>query len=306
MTDPQPIATWRLGRHVGREVRVFDRLDSTSSLALALADDPASAGLAIVARSQSAGRGQYGRTWTAPVGSSVLLSAIVFPPPALRPPAILTSWAAVSVCETLADFDERRGLPPPTRFDPTAASRSEGINPSARLAEATIKWPNDVLIAGKKIAGILIEQRTAAGAVAAVVGIGVNVRQSAADFAELPDATSLAIASGRSFDTDAVCRALIERLDAEYDRLLALDLASLGERWQQRLQLVGEPVVAECFDRTVRGHLVEVGLAAVVLQVDGDLVHQPPESIRHLRLDDMYKHTDTGGVDQVQDGNSYN
>jgi BirA family transcriptional regulator, biotin operon repressor / biotin---[acetyl-CoA-carboxylase] ligase len=283
VTLPQPIATWRLGRHVGREVRVFDRLDSTSSLALALADDPASAGLAIVARSQSAGRGQYGRTWTAPVGSSVLLSAIVFPPPALRPPAILTSWAAVSVCETLADLGERRGLSPPeTRRDCTFP---EGISPSARLAGAMIKWPNDVLIAGKKIAGILIEQRTVAGTIAAIVGIGVNVGQSAADFAELPEATSLAIVTGKPFGTDAVCRALIERLDAEYDRLLAGDLTSLGERWQHRLQLVGKPVVAEVFDRAVHGQLVEVGLAAIVLQVDGDLVHLPPESIRQLRLD---------------------
>ena len=288
MTDPQPIATWRLGRHVGREVRVFDRLDSTNSLALALAADPANAGLAIVARSQKDGRGQYGRSWSAPVGSSVLLSTIVLPPPALRPPAILTSWAAVAVCEVIAELtDELRGLSPPNSDKRIDRTCSAGINPAARQADATIKWPNDVLLAGKKVAGILIEQRTTAGGLAAVVGIGVNVRQAPADFAELPDATSLAIASGRMLDTDAVCRALLERLDVEYVRLLDGELPSLGERWQRRLQLVGKPVVAECFDRTIHGQLIEVDLSAVVLQVDGDLVHLPPESVRHLRLHGM-------------------
>jgi BirA family transcriptional regulator, biotin operon repressor / biotin---[acetyl-CoA-carboxylase] ligase len=245
-----------MGRHVGREVRVFDRLDSTNSVALALADDPANAGLVVVARCQSAGRGQYGRSWSSPVGSSVLLSAIVFPPPTLRPPAILTSWAAVAVCEVIAE-----------------------------LGDATIKWPNDVLLGGKKVAGILIEQRTTAGALAAVVGIGVNVRQSSADFAELPGATSLAIAADRQLDTEAVCRALIERLDAEYGRLLDGELSDLGERWQRRLRLVGEPVIAECFDGPIRGRLVEVGLSAVILQVDHELLHLSPASIRQLRLD---------------------
>ena len=84
---------------------------------------------------QTAGRGQYGRVWTAPAGSSVLLSVLLFPPPALRRPTLLTAWAAVSVCETIQEL--------------------------ANLS-ATIKWPNDVLINGRKVCGILIEQRTVA------------------------------------------------------------------------------------------------------------------------------------------------
>src|SRR5262245_42686943 len=146
---------------VGGRVLLYDCLDSTNALALSLASDPASDGRVLVAREQTAGRGQHGRSWQSPPGTSVLLSAILFPPPPLRRPAILTAWAAVSVCDTVRDV---AGL------------------------DATIKWPNDVLIGGRKACGILIEQRGGT-----VIGIGLNVRQTAAIFeaAGLPDATSL-------------------------------------------------------------------------------------------------------------------
>src|ERR1019366_3193428 len=129
-------------------------LDSTNSLALSLAHDPTQNGLVVIAHAQSAGRGQYGRSWHAPPGSSVLLSVLLFSPPTLRRPSLLTAWAAVSVCEAilkLADLD------------------------------AQIKWPNDVLVQGKKVCGILIEQRTITHAdfpLATVVGIGLNVSQT--------------------------------------------------------------------------------------------------------------------------------
>src|SRR5262249_41132465 len=119
-----PIEEWTEdGRRVGRRVLVYDRIDSTNALALTLAGDPGSDGLVLVAREQTAGRGQQGRTWLSPAGSSVLLSAVLFPPPHLRRPALLTAWAAVSVCETVR---ETTGL------------------------VATIKWPNDVFLQGRK------------------------------------------------------------------------------------------------------------------------------------------------------------
>src|SRR5207245_2431978 len=111
-------------RRLGRRVLVFDQLDSTSTYAAGLAGDPANDGMVILAREQTAGRGQHGRTWSAPAGSSVLLSVLLFPPPELRRPAILTAWVAVSVCETILKLT---GL------------------------QAKIKWPNDVLIRGKKV-----------------------------------------------------------------------------------------------------------------------------------------------------------
>src|SRR5205823_9975342 len=99
-----PTQEWTENRcRVGRRVLLYDWVESTNSLALELAGDPASDGLVLVAREQTAGRGQHGRTWLSPAGSSVLLSAVVLPPPSLRRPAILTAWAAVPGCESIRE-----------------------------------------------------------------------------------------------------------------------------------------------------------------------------------------------------------
>jgi len=160
-TSVKPADIWNLPtRRLGRQTIVFNQLDSTNTFAAPLADDPANDGLVVVAREQTAGRGQYGRVWQAPPGSSVLMSVLLFPPAPLRRPALLTAWAAVSVCETILQL--------------------------AKL-QAKIKWPNDVLIHGKKVCGILIEQRTGASAefpLATVVGVGLNITQSAEMFAQ--------------------------------------------------------------------------------------------------------------------------
>src|SRR5438067_7450290 len=148
-----PREEWQLDtRRLGRRVLVYDRVDSTSTRAAALAVDPANDGVVILADEQTAGRGQYGRTWTCPGGAGVPMSVLLFPPPALRRPAVLTAWAAVSVCEVIR---QTAGL------------------------QARIKWPNDVLIQGRKVSGILIEQSRGT-----VAGIGLNVNQSAAAFAQ--------------------------------------------------------------------------------------------------------------------------
>jgi len=244
------------GRRIGRRVLLYDRVESTNSLALALAGDAEADadGLVLVAREQTAGRGQHGHTWLSPAGSSVLLSAVLFPPPALRRPAILTAWAAVSVCETVRELT---GL------------------------DATIKWPNDVFLIGRKTCGILIEQRQGV-----VIGIGLNVNQGADMFhaAGLPEAISLSAATGGAFDCRDVTRRLIGRLDADFRRLAEGDIEPLEASWRERLGLIGRPVTAECHDGNIRGRLVELMFSGVVLEVTGGAVRcLPPETVRHLR-----------------------
>ena len=85
MTPPRQ--EWTLDtRRLGRRVLVYDRLDSTNNLAAALAEDPANDGTVVLADEQTAGRGQYGRTWLAPPGASVLMSVLLFPPPTRSAP----------------------------------------------------------------------------------------------------------------------------------------------------------------------------------------------------------------------------
>ena len=246
-------------RRVGRQVWSFQLVDSTNTLALALADDAGNDGLVLLTREQTSGRGQYGRSWTAPPGSSVLLSVLLFPPDWLRRPAILTAWTAVSVCETIGEV---AGL------------------------QATIKWPNDVLVRERKVCGILIEQRQGglAGAPATVVGIGLNVQQPAAFFSavDLPLGASLTSLSGKPLETQVVAQRLIRQLDLAYDRLLQGDTDSLQALWQERLGLLGEQVVVEMFDQNKEGRLLGVGWQGVVLQEAGQTASIAPELVRHI------------------------
>src|SRR5437870_3117150 len=92
---PPPREVWQLDtRRLGRRIHVYDRLDSTNTLAATLGRDPTNDGVVILAGEQSAGRGQHGRHWDCPRGAGVLLSVVCFPPAPLRRPAILTAWAA--------------------------------------------------------------------------------------------------------------------------------------------------------------------------------------------------------------------
>lgn len=265
---PDDFLRWTLPtRELGQRVHLYDCVDSTNSLALSLASDPQHHGLVVLAREQTAGRGQYGRSWHAPPSSSVLLSVLLFPPVTLRRPPLLTAWAAVSVCETILQL---------TKLD------------------ATIKWPNDVLIAGKKVCGILIEQRTTGHAdfpLATVAGIGLNVTQSAAMFedAGLPLATSLASASGAAFSFEEVAIELIHQLDKQYTLLVDGAIATLETSWKDRLGMVGKQVIADGVNQQHRGRLRDATFAGLHLEVaPSEVVRLVPESVRQLRLADGF------------------
>jgi BirA family biotin operon repressor/biotin-[acetyl-CoA-carboxylase] ligase len=125
-----PDAEWQLEtQHIGRRVMVYNSLESTNTVAASLANDENNNGLVILAREQTAGRGQHGRQWDCPPNMGVLLSVLLFPAESLRRPAVLTAWAAVSVCEAISSIT---GL------------------------QAKIKWPNDIYVQGRKVCGILI------------------------------------------------------------------------------------------------------------------------------------------------------
>lgn len=241
--------------HIGKIVRHFSSLDSTNSYAASQSGDAANHGLVVTAAAQTSGRGQYDRVWQAPTGSSILMSVLLFPPPQLRRASILTAWAGVSVCETIREVTN---------------------------LQAKIKWPNDVLIEGKKVCGILCE----GGSKHIVAGIGLNVNQTADDFGKngLPDAVSLATAAGRSFDIDGLTQELISRLDFNYDRLVHGEFAALEADWKWRIGLLGKAVVAEFMDgSTLNGRLLDIGFGGMGIASDaGDYNSIAPESIRHL------------------------
>jgi BirA family biotin operon repressor/biotin-[acetyl-CoA-carboxylase] ligase len=157
------------------------RTDSTNTRARELAAAGAPGGTVVTAAEQTAGRGRQGRAWTAPPGGALLYSAL------LRP------------------LDERHMMLP-LAVPLAVCEAAEALAPGV---ECGVKWPNDVLVAGRKLAGVLIEARPRDGW--AVIGVGLNVDVAAAEFpAELREtATSL-----RGVDPRAAAAALNERLGA--------------------------------------------------------------------------------------------
>jgi BirA family biotin operon repressor/biotin-[acetyl-CoA-carboxylase] ligase len=141
---------------IGREITVFEETNSTNDLAARAGDDGVREGLVIFAETQRAGRGRLGRAWQSPPWQGLWFSVL------LRPAAPVERWPELTFCAALAVAE--------------AAESETG-------RDAAIKWPNDVLIQGRKISGILLEshQRRPPGCV--VLGIGLNVRQRREDFA---------------------------------------------------------------------------------------------------------------------------
>lgn len=249
--------------HIGRRILVFDSLPSTNDTAARLASDPNHHGTVVTAVHQTAGRGQYGRQWQSRPGASLLLSVALNPPAALRRPVVLIAWAAVAVAEAIRRLT---GVP------------------------ARIKWPNDLLIRGKKVCGILTESVVCGADVRSVVGIGLNVHQEASDFAAagLPDATSLTLVTGQRFDSFDVLRSVVESLDVEYTRVVAGELVSLESDWKWRVGLLGQRVRVDMADGTTRfGQLRDMMFDGIEIEPDeGEIPVIPPEAIRQLKPTD--------------------
>ncbi len=177
-----------------REIVVFEKTGSTNDVAARLGQEGAPEGLVIFAEKQTSGRGRLGRRWEAARGLGLLFSLLLRPELPLRDWTRLTTWAAVAVARGIED----------------------AAGPGFRAA---VKWPNDILTDGLKIAGTLIEtQIDAGGRPFAVAGFGVNINQEAADFpaALQGKAGSLRMALGRSLDRQGVAAAILRRLDAAY------------------------------------------------------------------------------------------
>jgi len=192
---------------LGRRVIHLDECDSTNDEAARLARAGAEHGTVVIAGSQRAGRGRDGRAWLSPPGLGLYLSAVVRPmlPLPLVPPMSLA--IGVGVCE---------------------AAREAG-------ADARLKWPNDVLAAGRKLAGVLVEAQSQGGRLeAVVVGIGVDLG------GELPPelaarAITLAAAAGRGIDPAAFTAALLRHVERWIDRYVAAGLPPVIAAWHERM-----------------------------------------------------------------------
>jgi BirA family transcriptional regulator, biotin operon repressor / biotin---[acetyl-CoA-carboxylase] ligase len=207
------------GLRFARAVRWYAQVGSTNDEARRLAREGAPEGLLVLADRQTAGRGRSGRTWISAPGAGLAMSVLLRPALPAGETSRLSMLAGISICEGI---ERACGLP------------------------SGLKWPNDVLVNGAKAGGILFETALAGDQVDyAVLGIGINVAEAPPPEAVEFPATSLQAEAGRAVGRVPVLRAILEQLEARYDRLLTLEgREQLYDEWQERLLWKGERVVA--------------------------------------------------------------
>jgi BirA family biotin operon repressor/biotin-[acetyl-CoA-carboxylase] ligase len=262
MTIPEDLAPDRIqsrltSRLVGRPLRAVEAVGSTNDAAMAAGHAGEAEGLAILADRQEGGRGRSGRAWASLPGLGLYTSILLRPdvPPQRAP--LLTIVAGLAVIDAIRAF---------VRVEPS------------------LKWPNDVLLDGRKVAGILTEMATLGQQIKhVVVGIGINVHHRLTDFpAEVQTtATSIGLTAGHRAERGEIAVALYGALDRWYTAFCNGERAGILAEARARTATLGRPVTVLAASEQWRG-------TALDLDVDGALLVRDERGVvRRVLADDV-------------------
>ncbi|MDI6856731.1 MAG: biotin--[acetyl-CoA-carboxylase] ligase [Dehalococcoidia bacterium] len=237
---------------IGRTAVYQERIGSTMDVAHEEAEGGAPDGMIVVADEQTHGKGRGGRSWVSPPRSNVYVTVVLRPDAATARSLAMT--VALAICEAA---------------DAVAGTRS------------AIKWPNDVLIGGRKVAGVLIDLRFAGDELDyALLGVGINVNFDPERYEEIAaSATSLKRETGREVSREAVLATFLERLESLY--VAARRGESAAGSWKERLETLGRRVTVRIGDR------VEEGMAEDVDANGNLLLRRPDGSVIPLAAGDV-------------------
>jgi BirA family transcriptional regulator, biotin operon repressor / biotin---[acetyl-CoA-carboxylase] ligase len=239
---------------VGQTIRHYASVESTNDLAKQQARAGHAEGLVLLAEEQTVGRGRMGRSWAAPIGSSLLVSLLLRP--AWLPPAdafSLTMLAGVALCEAIEQTTPVR---------------------------AALKWPNDLLLPAtssttaepqylRKAAGILSELELESDQIVWVtIGMGININWTPSGVIDGRDlasvATSVSAAAGQPINRLELLRALLLRLDARYLALRQGRREELFTSWRDRLATLGQSISVRLIHSTLQGVAEDVELSGAL------------------------------------------
>ena len=231
--------------HIGANIVFLPKIDSTNNLAKEYAKSNAPEGLVIVADSQTGGRGRMGKSWYSPPKTGVYLSILLKPPLKTDQLSIITLVAGVSAIETINEFSHQ---------------------------SANLKWPNDILINGKKVCGLLCEMiPNKENPCFLVIGIGINANQVAGQFPEdlNKTATSLRIINGSPTNRLDVIQSLLKNIDREYHGFLTDGGNSVIKKWGFHSNLFGKRVSIQHGSTITTGTAMRIdSLGRLVLLLD--------------------------------------
>jgi BirA family biotin operon repressor/biotin-[acetyl-CoA-carboxylase] ligase len=239
-------------RLVGRDIHVYDRVISTNDVLWELAARGAEEGTVVFADEQTAGRGRLGRTWWSPPGVGIWMSVLL-----------------------------KSGSPGgavPTMTLAGALAVADAVRAETGL-DAMIRWPNDVLVAGRKVAGVIVEARAGRSHTDLVLGMGVDVNAAPEDLPpELAGrATSLSAAAGRPVDRLRLARRLLTELDRWEQLELEGETGAIRRRWRELSATLGGRTCVEERGRRYSGTVIDLDAElGLVLRLDRG-------GIRHFR-----------------------
>jgi len=236
-------------QEIGREILVFPVLDSTNIKAKELGRKGYPDGTVIIAEEQNNGKGRMGRDWYSPGRTGLWFSILLRPEiPPIRAP-FLTIIASIAVVKAIKRIDT-------------------GIKPE-------IKWPNDILIQGKKVCGILSELSADLGKIKyTVVGIGINVNQKNFPTGLLDKASSLKKHTGYRIDRTVLMRSVLEFFERGYQQLELQEYNRILDEWKSYLKIVGREVFVYNGSEKVEGKVI--GISS-----QGELILQDKNGTNH-------------------------
>ena len=244
-----------------RQVRVEPELGSTNAALAELARAGAPEGTVVVTEHQTAGRGRLGRSWSTPPRAALTFSALLRP---VEVPPVRWPWLPLL----------------------TGVAVAETLRRTAQV-EAVLKWPNDVLVEDRKVAGILLERVETPSGPAAVVGAGLNVT-TRRDELPVAEATSLALEAAAVTDRTVLLRSALRTLEAlygEWSREGGDPACGLGDAYRQLCSTLGQRVSVQLpSGGSLAGVATDVDdEGRLVVDVGGDVARLTAGDVVHLR-----------------------
>ncbi|WP_407928604.1 biotin--[acetyl-CoA-carboxylase] ligase [Alkalihalobacterium elongatum] len=246
--SPHEIKVYLQTEKIGQKLTYYESLTSTQEVAHRLAQEGAVEGHVVLADEQTSGKGRLGRVWHSPIGTSISMSIILRPKVSPQKAPQLTLLAAVAVV---------RGI-----------EKTTGL-------QCNIKWPNDILLNGKKIVGILTEMQSEPDYVhSVIIGIGINVNHRREQFSsELREiATSLAIAKGEEVSRAKLISNVFYELETLYKQYLVEGFDVIKPLWESHAISLGKRIIARTIQGTIEGVAKGITSDGVLLLEDDDQV----------------------------------
>jgi BirA family transcriptional regulator, biotin operon repressor / biotin---[acetyl-CoA-carboxylase] ligase len=239
----------RLGlttKFLGQSIHFQECVDSTQKIAKTLSYDNAAEGTVVIAEQQESGRGRLNRIWYSPKYTGVWMSMILRPNIPLQKAPQLTLITAVAVVQAIEEV---------TNLSPQ------------------IKWPNDILLNGKKVTGILTELQAEADRIfAIIIGVGINVNQKLEDYPEDIQniATSLSIETGEKISRAQIIRSVFSHFERLYLLYLEQGFTPIKLLWESYAISIGKTIIARTVNENIRGKALGITEDGVLMLEDED------------------------------------